>query len=294
MKLLSWNTAFGSPYRRRGREEEVRNWLSEGAHDVDLLLLQEAIPTLLDGLADWSVQHAVPNGPHGSCVLVACRRPARLDPVDVGAPSRDPEGKRYCLTAADLHADVHRIRCLSMYVPWRSSSKSWMQQIAPASVSWPMPAVIGADMNSPVGARAKSHGFIEAAAASGWRHATPLHVHGPTFRKSHIDHVLLRGLTSTAWSLDRSVLAEGLSDHAATFVEAEIDEVTDALEVIDAASGRVLGSAQLLPDGQVLVDEGARAYAEQAGVTGEPVWQRLCRLGNGYVTVRRADPTDVD
>lgn len=290
MKLLSWNVAFGSPFRRRGREQEVRAWLADAAAEVDVLLLQEATPTLLAGHDEWSVRHATPNGPHGSCVLVACRRPARLDPVELVPPSRNPQARSYCLAAADVADEGQVLRWLSLYVPWRSSSASWVQQLTAASFPWPLPAVIGADMNSPVGPRASSHGFIQAATTNGWRHATPLHGQGASHRRSHIDHVLLRGLTATSWSIDRTVIAAGLSDHGICRLALEVDEVTDSLELVETASGRVLGVADLLPSGDVLVDEGTRAVAEQAGITGESVWGRLCRLGNGYVHARRRRP----
>jgi endonuclease/exonuclease/phosphatase family metal-dependent hydrolase len=209
---VSWNVAFGSPFRQRGRAAEVTEWLDKSGADV--LLLQEARQDLLHGL-DW-VQVAAPaTGPAGSCALVACRPRLAPVPVTLEVPSNSPEKNSFCLVAAALDRQTF----VSMYVPWRSGGIGWMKGLLRQFPASSGAVLIGTDMNAPVGPRSRSHPAIEYALEQGWNHVTPLHTYGPTMRKSHIDHVFARGVAVRSWGVDRSVLDERLSDHAATIVE---------------------------------------------------------------------------
>jgi hypothetical protein len=63
-------------------------------------------------------------------------------------------------------------------------------------------------------------------------------------------------------------------------------EVVEELELVEVATGRVLGVASLLSDGNVLVDEGTHPYADVASIRGDDLWTHLRGIGNGYVMMR--------
>jgi hypothetical protein len=137
-----------------------------------------------------------------------------LSPVDVEVP----EDRQHCLLAADLVYPGGTVRLVSLYVPWQDSSAEWHEDVLDQP-ELQVPGVIGADLNSPVGAKPAPHPMFDIATVRGWTWASrPLLSAGPTMKQSQIDHLLVRDLKVLDWGVDADGLRAGLSDHAAVHV----------------------------------------------------------------------------
>lgn len=213
MSVASWNVAFGGP----ALPHQPRTGLLPGYLDVspyDVLLLQESLSGLLG--EGWTSVSSPGAGSRGACVTVACRVSlGTLVPV----PLDLPDGREHCAVAADLVTEHGAVRMVSLYVPWRDSSRQWLARLL-AQPALQLPGVVGADLNSPVGPKPAPHPMFETAQDAGWTWATlPLLSKGSTMKASQIDHVLVRGMKVRCWVVDRGGLEQRLSDHAAVRVD---------------------------------------------------------------------------